>query len=103
MRRNGVEGVEMIEVRGLRISGGPGTASFSVAPGELVAVCGRSGATSLLEIISGYRKPEAGRVRVGGHDPYSERGQVTVGTLWAEGGLFGELTLNEIVDAWRAW
>jgi ABC-2 type transport system ATP-binding protein len=103
MRSNGVEGVEMIEVRGLEIAGGPGTASFTVAAGELVAICARNGATPLLEIISGYRKAEVGLVRVDGHDPYTERGDVTVGALWAEGGLFGELTLNEIVDAWRAW
>jgi ABC-2 type transport system ATP-binding protein len=103
MRRKGVEGVEMIEVRGLEIAGGPGTASFTVAPGELVAVCARSGATALLEIISGYRKAEVGLVRIGGHDPYTERGDVAVGALWAEGGLFGELTLNEIIEAWRAW
>src|SRR6478736_6645378 len=45
--------------------------SFSVAYGELLAVLGPNGAgkTTTVEIIEGYRRADAGRVRVLGGDP----------------------------------
>jgi ABC-2 type transport system ATP-binding protein len=45
--------------------------SFSVAPGELVAILGPNGAgkTTTVEIIEGYRRADGGRVRVLGLDP----------------------------------
>lgn len=90
----------MIEVSGVRI--GSGLVSVAVRPGELVAVCGQSAAL-LLDLVSGERRPESGSVRVGGLDPYSERSRLTVGVLGADGGLYGDLALDEIVGAWRNW
>ncbi|WP_340289841.1 ATP-binding cassette domain-containing protein, partial [Aquipuribacter hungaricus] len=43
-----------------------------VAAGEVVALCGPNGAgkTSLLDCVSGMRRPDGGTVRVVGVDPY---------------------------------
>ncbi|MEO3802674.1 ABC transporter ATP-binding protein [Nonomuraea sp. B1E8] len=65
-----VEGVRRVyrsgpkEVEALR------DVSFSVFPGELVAIRGRSGSgkTTLLNQIGGLDKPDAGRVVVDGHE-----------------------------------
>jgi ATP-binding cassette subfamily B multidrug efflux pump len=44
---------------------------LTVAPGEHVALVGRSGAgkTSILALLTGLYPPSSGRVRVAGHDP----------------------------------
>jgi len=92
--RSGAEEVGMIEVSG--------KTAFTVQAGEVVAVCGGD-ATSLLEAVSGDRLPADGRITVGGLDPYRQRARVSVGALWADGGLYGELALDEIIGAWRNW
>ncbi|MFF9901597.1 ATP-binding cassette domain-containing protein, partial [Streptomyces longispororuber] len=52
--------------------------SFSVGRGELFALLGTNGAgkTSTLEVLEGLARPASGRVRVLGHDPFSERDAV---------------------------
>jgi ABC-2 type transport system ATP-binding protein len=47
--------------------------ALTVAPGEVVALLGPNGAgkTTTVEIIEGYRRPDAGVVRVLGQDPVS--------------------------------
>jgi len=47
--------------------------SVSVAPGEVVGLIGPngSGKTTLIRVMSRSLRPTAGRVRVGGHDPYA--------------------------------
>jgi branched-chain amino acid transport system ATP-binding protein len=44
--------------------------SFTVAPGELVGVIGPNGAgkSTLFDVITGFQRPDAGTVRLDGHD-----------------------------------
>ncbi|MER7172540.1 ABC transporter ATP-binding protein [Streptomyces mesophilus] len=78
--------------------------SFSVGKGELFALLGTNGAgkTSTVELLEGLAKPAAGRVRVLGHDPYSERAAVRprIGVMLQEGGFPSELTVSESVRMW---
>lgn len=52
--------------------------TFSVKPGEVLAVIGQngSGKTSTVECIEGLRKAESGLVRVFGKDPWQHRGEI---------------------------
>ncbi|MER7795110.1 ABC transporter ATP-binding protein [Streptomyces sp. NPDC097640] len=78
--------------------------SFSVEHGELFALLGTNGAgkTSTVELLEGLAAPTGGRVRVLGHDPYRERGQVRprIGVMLQEGGFPSELTVSETVQLW---
>ncbi|MFG3282612.1 ABC transporter ATP-binding protein [Streptomyces sp. NPDC048111] len=78
--------------------------SFSVARGELFALLGTNGAgkTSTVELLEGLAPPSAGRVRVLGHDPYTERAAVRprTGVMLQEGGFPAELTVAETVRMW---
>lgn len=64
---------------------------LAVAPGEIVALLGPNGAgkTTTIEIIEGYRSPDAGSVRVLGSEP--NRGgravRARVGLMLQEGGF----------------
>ena len=74
--------------------------SLSVAEGELVALLGPSGSgkTSLLRIIAGLDRPDAGSVRIGGADARSasprERG---IGFVFQHYALFRRMTVFENV------
>ncbi|WP_406114250.1 ABC transporter ATP-binding protein [Streptomyces sp. NBC_01014] len=78
--------------------------SFSVPAGELFALLGTNGAgkTSTMELLEGLAQPSGGRVRVLGHDPYSERAAVRprTGVMLQEGGFPPELTVAETVRMW---
>ncbi|MFF4181598.1 ABC transporter ATP-binding protein [Streptomyces sp. NPDC001691] len=78
--------------------------SFSVARGELFALLGTNGAgkTSTVELLEGLAPPSGGRVRVLGHDPYTERAAVRprTGVMLQEGGFPAELTVAETVRMW---
>ena len=69
----------IIEVEGLRKAYGGTVAvdgvSFTVREGEIFGLVGPNGAgkTSIVETLAGLRRPDAGIVRVLGHDPARER------------------------------
>lgn len=66
--------------------------SFSVDAGRLVALLGPNGAgkTSTLETLEGYRRPDAGSVRVLGLDPALDRERVVarIGVMPQNGGVY---------------
>ncbi|MGA4840958.1 ABC transporter ATP-binding protein [Streptomyces sp. G45] len=78
--------------------------SFTVPRGELFALLGTNGAgkTSTVELLEGLAAPAGGRVRVLGHDPYTERTTVRprIGVMLQEGGFPSELTVSETVRMW---
>ncbi|MET8745836.1 ABC transporter ATP-binding protein [Streptomyces sp. NPDC004728] len=78
--------------------------SFSVARGELFALLGTNGAgkTSTVELLEGLAAPDAGTVRVLGHDPFRERTAVRprIGVMLQEGGFPSDLTVTETVRMW---
>ena len=74
--------------------------SFSIAGGETVALLGPSGCgkTTILRIIAGFERPDAGAVRIAGEDvtrlrPY----QRNVGLLFQHYALFPHMTIAENV------
>ncbi len=64
---------------------------LSVGAGQIVAVCGRNGAgkTTLLDVLTGFRSPDSGTVRVLGVDPWrsSPDHRARVGVGFADTGL----------------
>lgn len=76
--------------------------SFSVAPGEIFALLGPNGAgkTTTVEILEGYRRPDAGLVRVLGLDPVSEAAQLKplIGVMLQEGGVYPVLSARQALD-----
>ncbi len=95
----------VIEVDGLRKSYGSFEAvhnlSFSVEAGELLAVLGPNGAgkTTTVEILEGYRKRDAGEVRVLGMDPASGGADLRqrIGIVLQECGISPYLTVTEVL------
>ncbi|MFH8241619.1 ABC transporter ATP-binding protein [Streptomyces sp. NPDC018321] len=107
MHSNGHEHV--IEVTDLRRVYGGGFEAvrgigFSVRRGEVFALLGTNGAgkTSTVELLEGLAAPAGGRVRVLGHDPYTERAAVRprTGVMLQEGGFPSELTVTETARMW---
>ncbi|MEU9400120.1 ABC transporter ATP-binding protein [Streptomyces sp. SID4985] len=99
----------VIEVTDLRRVYGTGFEAvrgitFSVARGEIFALLGTNGAgkTSTVELLEGLARPDGGRVRVFGHDPYRERAAVRprTGVMLQEGGFPGDLTVAETARMW---
>ena len=73
--------------------------SFAVARGETFALLGPNGAgkTTTLEILEGYRAPDAGRVRVLGLDPRRDGAALRprIGVMLQEAGLYRAITPRE--------
>lgn len=101
---NGVAGLELV---GVAASYGRAPVvrgvSFAVAPGELLAVLGPSGCgkTTLLRVVAGLHRADAGTVSVGGRTVVDGRGgevpteRRRVGLVPQEGALFPHLTVGE--------
>ncbi|HEX6254709.1 MAG TPA: ABC transporter ATP-binding protein [Euzebyales bacterium] len=66
--------------------------TFSVAEGEVFCVLGPNGAgkTTTVETLEGYRRPDAGTVRVLGLDPWRDGARLRprIGVMLQEGGLY---------------
>jgi ABC-2 type transport system ATP-binding protein len=75
--------------------------SFSVAPGEVLAILGPNGAgkTSTVETLEGYRKPSGGQVRVLGLDPRSDHRELVarIGVMLQRGGIYPTMTTRQVI------
>ncbi|MBI2755252.1 MAG: ABC transporter ATP-binding protein [Chloroflexi bacterium] len=81
--------------------------SFSVARGEVVALLGPNGAgkTTTVEILEGYRRPDAGTARVLGLDPARDarRLRAKTGLMLQQGGVFPQLTAREALNLFASF
>src|SRR6056297_3920966 len=79
--------------------------SFTVEGGEIFAILGPNGAgkSTTVEAIAGLRTPDAGTVRIFGHDPHTDRTEVTqlLGVQLQESSFPDQLSVREIVDTYR--
>ena len=75
---------------------------LEVGPGEAVAVVGRNGAgkSTLLGCLTGDRLPDAGEIRIGGADLFSDPVTAAggMGFVPEQPFLYGELTVGETID-----
>ncbi|MEO3972313.1 ABC transporter ATP-binding protein [Streptomyces sp. CAU 1734] len=80
--------------------------SFDVREGEIFGILGPNGAgkTTTVECVEGLRRPDGGRVRVAGHDPFAERGPVTriLGAQLQESRLQPRITVREALELYAA-
>src|SRR6266542_4531131 len=91
----------MLSAEGLRHTFGGGSVvalddvSFSLAPGQTLAIFGPNGAgkTTLLKVLAGLIRPQAGSVRVAG-------GRRVIGWIGHQSHLYGHLTVRENLHFW---
>ncbi len=81
--------------------------SFAVAPGEVFALLGPNGAgkTTTIEILEGYRAPDAGSVRMLGLDPVRDarRLKLQLGVMLQADGVQPMLTPREVLRLYAAF
>jgi ABC-2 type transport system ATP-binding protein len=81
--------------------------SFAVAPGEVFGLLGPNGAgkTTTVEILEGYRVPDAGRVSVLGLDPVRDgaRLRARMGVMLQAGGLYPGLRPPELLRLFASY
>lgn len=81
--------------------------SFSIERGEIFCLLGPNGAgkTTTLEILEGFLAPDAGAVRVLGHDPITFGGTLRqrVGVVLQESGFPKYLRAGEMIETWRSY
>jgi len=103
--------VAVIEVDGLVKRYGAVTAvdglDLAVAPGETLALLGPNGAgkTTTVECLEGYRRPDAGTVRVLGLDPIADARALAprIGIMLQEGGLYPHVRPAEMLHTVAAF
>lgn len=75
--------------------------SFTIGAGEIFALLGPNGAgkTTTVEILEGYRRPDAGSVRVLGLDPSRAGARLKpwIGVVLQEDGVYPGLTARELL------
>src|ERR1700730_458217 len=80
---------------------------LSVAQGEVFGLLGPNGAgkTTTVEILEGFRQPDAGTVRVLGFDPATHAPELRArtGVVLQECGFPLHLRVAELIDAWRSF
>ena len=76
--------------------------SFSVRQGEIFALLGPNGAgkTTTVEILEGYRSPDAGRVAVLGLDPLRQGAALKpqIGVVLQQDGVYPTLKAGEVLE-----
>src|SRR5690349_10286964 len=81
--------------------------SFAVEAGEVFGLLGPNGAgkTTTVEILEGYRRPDAGGVRVLGLDPVADAAALRprVGVMLQEGGLAPGIRVIEAAHLFAAF
>jgi ABC-2 type transport system ATP-binding protein len=81
--------------------------SFAADSGEVVALLGPNGAgkTSTVETLEGFRRADAGTVRVLGLDPWSDHTKLTarVGVLLQRGGIYPIMSVERAVQLFAAY
>jgi ABC-2 type transport system ATP-binding protein len=103
--------VSAIKVSGLRKSYGSHevlhSVSFSVETGEVFALLGPNGAgkTTTVEILEGYRRRDAGDVRVLGEDPGSAGGgfRARIGIVLQSSAVYPLLTVQETLELFAGY
>ena len=75
--------------------------SFEVAPGSVMCLLGRNGAgkTTTIECLEGFRRPDAGTVRVLGADLSRDRDAIAerIGVMLQEGGAYQAASPREML------
>jgi ABC-2 type transport system ATP-binding protein len=102
--------VDGIVARGVRRSFGPVEAvrdiSLTARPGEVTALVGPNGAgkTTLLLVLATLLVPDAGEIRIAGHDPVAEPDAVRANMGWTPDvfGVYDNLTASEYLRFFAA-
>ena len=101
-----------VEIRGLEKRYGERVAlagiDLTIAEGEIFGLLGPNGAgkTTTVEILEGYRRSDAGSVRVLGADPHTDAARSCgpqVGVMLQEGGLYPGLKPLELLRLYAAF
>jgi ABC-2 type transport system ATP-binding protein len=84
-----------------------GGVTFSIDQGEIFGILGPNGAgkTTTVECVEGLRVPDAGSVRVFGHDPHTDRSTVTavLGAQLQESQLQNKITVAEAMQLFASF